>query len=136
MILGSGVAALQAPVLDGLSFDHIPLQQDGLAAPKVDIGGREVAQALMLAQVIIVFDKSTDPGFEVAGQIIVLQQDPVLASPTLALDLALGLGVVRCATDMFHALIIEPFGQTVGDIAGSIVRQQPRLMDDLRPIAA
>jgi len=121
MILGSGVAVLQAPVLDGLSFDHIPLQQDGLAAPKVDIGGREVAQALMLAQVIIVFDKSTDPGFEVTGQIIVLQQDSVLASPTLALDLALGLGMVRCATDMLHALIIEPFGQTAGDIAGSIV---------------
>ncbi len=27
-----------------------------------------------------------------------------------ALDLALGLGMVRCATDMLHALVIEPFG--------------------------
>ena len=36
---------LQAPVLDSLSFDPFPFQQDGLAAPEVDIGGREVIQA-------------------------------------------------------------------------------------------
>ena len=35
---------LQAPVLDGLSFDPYPFQQDGLAAPEVDIGEREVIQ--------------------------------------------------------------------------------------------
>ena len=39
------------------------------------------------------------------------QQDPVLEGLVPALDLALGLGMARCATDMLHALIIEPFGQ-------------------------
>ena len=48
-MLGSGVAMLQTPVLDGLSFDPFPFQQDGLAAPEVDIGGREVIQALVVA---------------------------------------------------------------------------------------
>ena len=47
-MLGSGVAMLQTPVLDGLSFDPFPFQQDGLAAPEVDIGGREVIQALVV----------------------------------------------------------------------------------------
>ena len=30
---------LQAPVFDGLSLDPFSLQQDGLAAPEVDVGG-------------------------------------------------------------------------------------------------
>ena len=46
-MLGSGVAMLQTPVLDGLSFDPFPFQQDGVAAPEVDSGGRAVIQALV-----------------------------------------------------------------------------------------
>ena len=69
MILSSGVAVLQAPVLDGLSFDPFPFQQDGLAAPEVDIGGREVARALVIAPVIIVFDEGGELGFGITGQI-------------------------------------------------------------------
>ena len=53
-MLGSGVAMLQTPVLDGLSFDPFPFEQDGLAAPEVDIGGREVIQALVVAPVVVV----------------------------------------------------------------------------------
>ena len=114
---------LQAPVFDGLSFDPFPFQQDGLAAPEVDIGGREVIQALVVAPVVVVLDEGAELGFEITGQIIVLQQDPVLEGLVPALDLALGLGMGRCATDMLHALIIEPFGQVAGDIAGSVVGQ-------------
>ena len=69
---------LQAPVFDGLSFDPFPFQQDGLAAPEVDIGGREVIQALVVAPVVVVLDEGAELGFEITGQIIVLQQDPVL----------------------------------------------------------
>ena len=136
LILGSGVAMLQALVLDGLSFDPFPFQQDGLAAPEVDIGGREVIQALVVAPVVVVLDEGADLGLEITGQIIVLEQDPVIEGLAPALNLALGLGMVRCATDMLHALIIEPLSQVAGDIAGSVVGQQPWLMDDLRLIAA
>ena len=101
---------LQAPVLDGLSFDPFPFKRDGLAAPEVDIGGCEVIQALVVAPVVVVLDEGAELGFEITGQIIVLQQAPVLEGLVSALDLALGLGMVRCATDMLHALIIEPFG--------------------------
>ena len=61
---------LQALVLDGLSFDPFPFQQDGLAAPEVDIGGREVIQALVVAPVVVVLDEGADLGFEITGQII------------------------------------------------------------------
>ena len=86
---------LQAPVLDGLWFDPFPFQQDGLATPEVDIGGREVIQALVVAPVVVVLDEGAELGFEIAGQIIVLEQDPVLQRLVPALDLALGLGMVR-----------------------------------------
>jgi hypothetical protein len=33
---------LQASIGDGLSFDAVSLLQDGLAAPKIDIGGCEI----------------------------------------------------------------------------------------------
>ena len=77
-MLGSGVAMLQTLVLDGLSFDPFPFQQDGWAAPEVDIVGREGIQALVVAPVVVVLDEDAELGFEITGQIIVLQQDPVL----------------------------------------------------------
>src|SRR4051812_44418955 len=47
-----------------------------------------------------------------------------------ALDLALRLWVIRCATDMLDAPAVEPFGQIAGDIGGTIVGQQPRAVYD------
>ena len=40
----------QAPLFDGLSLDPFSLQQDGLAASEVDVGGREIVEALVIAQ--------------------------------------------------------------------------------------
>ena len=59
-MLGSGVAMLQAPVLDGLSFGPFPFQQDSWAAPEVDIGGREVIQALVVAPMVVVLDEGAE----------------------------------------------------------------------------
>ena len=78
MILCSDVLVLQAPELDGFSFDPFPFQQDGWAAPEVDISGREVIQAFVVAPVVVVLDEGAELGFEITGQTIVLQQDPVL----------------------------------------------------------
>ena len=97
------------------TFDPFPFKQDGLAVPEVDIGGREVAQALVIAPVIIVFDEGGELGFEITGQIVALQQDAVLEGLVPALNFALGLGMARCAPDMLDALLIEPFGQIAGD---------------------
>jgi hypothetical protein len=37
-----------------------------------------------------------------------------------ALDLALSLGVIRCAPDMLDAPAVEPFGEIAGDVRGAV----------------
>ncbi len=58
---------LQAPMFDCLSFDPFSLQQDCLPTSEVDVGGREIFQALVVSLVIVVRDKGLDPDFEIAG---------------------------------------------------------------------
>ncbi len=58
---------LQAPMFDCLSFDPFSFQQDGVTASEVDVGGREVFQALVVSLVIVVRDKGLDLDFEIAG---------------------------------------------------------------------
>ena len=55
---------VQAPVLDGLSFDPSSFQQDGLAPPEVDIGEHEFAQALVVMAVMVVLDEGFDVSLE------------------------------------------------------------------------
>jgi hypothetical protein len=64
----------QAAIGNCLSFDPFSFDQNGLAPAEVDVGGRRVADALMRAQVIIIGDKGFDLGFEVARQVVVLEQ--------------------------------------------------------------
>jgi hypothetical protein len=45
---------LQSSFVDGVAFDPFSLQQDGLPAPEVDVGGREVLQALVVTAVILI----------------------------------------------------------------------------------
>jgi hypothetical protein len=52
VILCGGFTVLQAPVFDGVAFDLLPFDQDGLAAPEVDVGGGEIAQALVVAAMV------------------------------------------------------------------------------------
>ena len=82
------------------AFDPFSFQQDGLAASEVDVGRRQVAQALVVAPVIVVLDEALDLGFEIAGQVVVLEQDAVLERLVPALDLALGLRMVGRAADV------------------------------------
>src|SRR3954467_7989443 len=110
-------AVVQASVLDGLSFDPFSFKQDGLASAEVDVGRGEIGDALVVSKKIIVGDELADPGFEVARQIVVLQQDSVLQRLVPSLDLALGLGMEWGATDMIKALILQPVGEIAGDVA-------------------
>ena len=107
-----------------------------MAAPEVDVGRGEVGDGLVVSQVVVVGDEGGDLGFEIAGQIVVLQQDAVLERLMPALDLALGLRVEGRAADMTHAPIREPIRQVAGDVTRSIVAQQPGSMRDLGAIAA
>ena len=57
----------QVSIGDGLSFDPFPFDEDGSATSEVDdVGRRQVADALVVAPVIIVGDEGADAGFKVA----------------------------------------------------------------------
>jgi CO/xanthine dehydrogenase Mo-binding subunit len=65
---------------------------------QVDVGWRQVADALVISQVIVVGDEGRDLGFEIARQVIVFEQDAVLERLMPALDLALGHRMIRRPT--------------------------------------
>jgi len=50
----------QAAVLDGPALDALALQQDGLPPAEIDISWGQVVQALVVAPVVILFDKLGD----------------------------------------------------------------------------
>ena len=78
-------------MLDGLSLDALAFLQDSLTAAEVDIGRGEIVQALVVAPVVVVVDEGLDLSVELAGQVVVLEQDAVLQRLVPALDLTLGL---------------------------------------------
>jgi hypothetical protein len=69
----------------------------------IDVGGREVDEALVVAAIVVVIDEGGDLPFEVSRQEVVFQQDAVLQGLVPAFNLALGLGMVRRAADVIDA---------------------------------
>jgi hypothetical protein len=94
-MLSGDCTVVQASGLDGLSFDPFSLQQDGLAAPEVDVGRCQIADGFVVTLVVVVIDEGVDLGLEIAGQIVVLEQDAVLQRLVPAFNLALGDGRAR-----------------------------------------
>ena len=64
-MLGGELAALQAPMFDGLSFNPFTLLDDGFGPAELGIGGRDVIQALMIALLVVVLDEGLDLGLKV-----------------------------------------------------------------------
>ena len=94
---------LQTTVCDCLALDPFAFEEDGLSAPEVDVSRSEIAEALVIAGMVVVVDEGRDLAFEIAGQVVVLEQDAVLERLMSALDLALGLGMETGAADMLDA---------------------------------
>jgi hypothetical protein len=93
-----------AAVLDGPALDALTLQQGGLAPAEIVISQGQIAQALVVAPVVIVLDECLNIGLKRAWQIVIFQQDSVLHGLMPALDLAVGLGMGGRAADMLDAL--------------------------------
>ena len=86
-------------------------------------GKAEVSvDALVIAPVVVVRDERIDLSVEIAGQIIVLEQDAVLERLMPALDFPLRHRMIRRTTRMSHVLPLKPFGQVAGDVARPVVR--------------
>jgi hypothetical protein len=58
----------QAAIGNCLSFDPFPFDQNGLAPPEVDVGWRQIADALVIAPVIVICDEGRNLGFEITWQ--------------------------------------------------------------------
>lgn len=106
----------QASFLHGLAFDPFSFQQDGLTASEVDVGRSQVVEALVVAVVIVVFDKPVDGCFKITGEIIAFQHDPVLQRLVPTLDFTLGLRMMRGAANVLHALVVGEGRQISGDV--------------------
>ena len=61
----------------------------------------------MIADMVLMRREGGDLAFEIAGQVVVLKQDAVLGRLMPALDLALGLRVIR-APRTYSILAIQP----------------------------
>ena len=57
-----------------------------------------------------------DLAFEVARQVIMLEQDAVLERLMPALDFTLGLRMVGRSADMLDVLVVQPIGKIARDI--------------------
>ena len=74
----------QAPVLNGVSFDPFGFEQDCLATSEADVSRCEIGDTFVVTQMIVVTDEVIDLGFEIAGQIIVLEKNvnsPAIVTP-------------------------------------------------------
>src|SRR3981189_1654694 len=99
---------LQASVCDSCTLDAFSLGQDCLGPAEVDVGRGQIVDALMIADVVVMFDEGVNLPFEIAGQVVVIEQNAVLQGLMPALDLSLSLGMIRCPAHVLHALGLAP----------------------------
>ena len=112
---------LQPALSDCLFLDLLSHFQDRPTPTVVDVGRRQVIQALVVSPSVVVSDEVADLAFKIPRQIVVLQQNPVLHGLVPAFDLALGLWVVRRSADVIHTLGIEVVGQVGRNIGRAVV---------------
>ena len=119
---------LQATVGDCLALDPFAFEEDGVGSSEVDVGRREITQALVVASVIVMIDELFNVGFKIARQVVVFQQDAVLERLMPAFDLALCLRMVGRAANVPDILRIQPLSQIRRDVTGTVIAEQAWLM--------
>ena len=67
---------------------------------EVDIRRCHILQRLVISFMIVVSDEVPERELELAREVVVFELHHVLHRPMPALDLALGLGVIRAATSV------------------------------------
>lgn len=98
---------VQATLSDGVSFDPFAFEQDGLAAPEVDVSRGEIVEALVVSAMVVMVDEGRDLGFEVFPEEVVFEQDAVLQRLVPAFDLALRLRMAGSAMDLLDLVFFR-----------------------------
>ena len=112
---------LQAALLDCLFFDRFPFSENFFGTPEVDVRGSDVAQALVIAVIVVVIDKDTNLLLQIAWQVVVFQENVVLHGLMPTFDLTLSLRMEWSATNVFHLFLFHPFSQISRDVARAII---------------
>ena len=97
-------------------------------APEVNVSRREVVDTFVVSVMIVMIHEGFDLCPEVCRIKVIVQQDAVLEGLMLSLDLALGLGVIRCTTHMVHTLVIQPVCKIARDIIAGMRYDGPALL--------
>jgi hypothetical protein len=77
---------LQAEVCDGVALDALTFSDYGLGSAERDVSRGQIVDALMIAHVILVLDEGAGLPFEIARQVVVIEQDAVLQGLMPAFD--------------------------------------------------
>ena len=80
---------------------------------------------------VVLVDEGFNLSFEVAWQEVVGQQNAVLQGLMPRFNFALGLGMIRCTARVLHAFVLQLFRQFARDVAGTVVAEQTRCVDDV-----
>lgn len=113
----------QAAIGDDDTFDALAFCQEGVAAPEMVVGRRQVLQAFEGAGVVVISDEGFDALFKFAEQIDVLEKDAVFHRLMPTLDLALGLRVPWHAATVLYVALLKPLSEIAADVTGSVVEQ-------------
>lgn len=116
MILRGAPKVEQSSLFQCSFLGFSPFLQNAVAATEVDIGWCQIAEALVIAAVIVVIDEGHDRFFKRAWQVVVLQQDAVFERLMPSLNLALCLRMIWCPSNMVHTLFFEPGRQITRDL--------------------
>ena len=114
---------LQASFLDCLFLDFLSQFQDFCASAVIHIERRQIVQALVVTMVVVVIDEGFDLPLQITWQVIVLQKNTVLHGLVPALNLALGLGMMRRTSHMIHSLVIEILDQFSGNVGRTVITE-------------
>ena len=80
----------------------------------------------MVSLVVVVLDKASDLLFHLPGEVVLLQVDHVLHRAVIPFDLPLCRRMECLPSAMSHPFLQEILGKLHGDIARSVVREEPR----------
>jgi hypothetical protein len=87
-----------------------------LPTAEVDVGWREVLEALVVTPMVVVTDEVIDSGFEIALQEVVFEQNSVLQSLVPALDFSLRLRMMGSPAYVAHLFLGEPISEIASDV--------------------
>src|SRR5215467_2275042 len=101
---------VSATQLKGGELDGGALVADGLGFAKENIGRGHVVERFVITRGVVVFNKLGNGLLKLPGEVVVVQTDDVLQRTMVALNFALGHGMVRLAVDVLNVLVSQEGG--------------------------